>query len=231
MSYTVAPDVTTSSLAISNSGTSDAGLTHPRSRARARRHHPRIGPRKQRCQPEVRGPQPDRVRGKLTEPLQQAIAGGSELMQRRVHDDVVAADVQQREIEPQTGVETRADLGDRSGDVRARDSYVDDVGVRIVGCEQAGDGLLGQRRTDTHTVLSPRISTVTPFADSRRSKRCPALAKRRARSTRRTKTAASSSTPTSVNEDSSNAAVATLLSLDKAALVRGVIRFAKRFEG
>ncbi|HEV8211184.1 MAG TPA: hypothetical protein VGP77_13725 [Vicinamibacterales bacterium] len=39
--------------------------------------------------------------------MQQAIAGGSELMQRRVHDDVVAADVQQREIEPQTGVETR----------------------------------------------------------------------------------------------------------------------------
>jgi hypothetical protein len=136
--------------------------------------------------------------------------------------------VQQREIEPQTGVETRADLGDRSGDPRARDSYVDDVGVRIVGSEKPGDGLLGQRRTDTHTVLSPRISTVAPFADSRRSKRCPALAKRRARLTPRKKTAASSSTPTSVN---SNAAVATLLSLDEAALVRGVIRFAKRFEG
>ena len=72
-------------------------------------------------------------------------------MQWRVGDDVVAADVQQREIEAQAGLETHADLGDRVGDARARHGYVDDVGIRIVGSEQPGDRLLGPRRTDAHT--------------------------------------------------------------------------------
>ena len=46
--------------------------------------------------------------------------------------------------------DTPADLRDRAGDARAGDGYVDDVGVRIVGSEQPGDGLLGPRRTDAH---------------------------------------------------------------------------------
>jgi hypothetical protein len=72
-------------------------------------------------------------------------------MQRSVGNHVVGANVQQRQIKPEASLETGADMGDRPSDPRTGNSYVHDVGVRIVGGEQAGDRLLGQPRTDADT--------------------------------------------------------------------------------
>ena len=71
-------------------------------------------------------------------------------------------------------------------------------------------------------VLSPRISTIARFAESRRSKRRPAAAKRRARPMPRQNAAISSNTPSASNE-SSKAALSAVLSFDRVVMVGGVV--------
>jgi len=117
----------------------------------ARSHDPGIGARKQRREPEVRRPQPNGACGEPAQLAHQDVAIVGKPMQWRIGDHVDAADVQQRKIEAHPGVSAPASLADRVGDACARHGDVDDVGLRIVGREQAGDRLLGPRRTDAHT--------------------------------------------------------------------------------
>ena len=132
--------------------TSGCSREHVRRGAGAQGDHPGIRPRKQRCEPEVRGP-----RAKPSGRRERELLAARCRNRRRADASGVSATTSL----PPTCSRARSNrrpasrhvrnLGDRSGDARAGDSYVDDVGVRIVGSQQPGDGLFGQLCADAHT--------------------------------------------------------------------------------
>ena len=80
-------------------------------------------------------------------------------------------------------------------------------------------------------VLSPRISIAARRADSRRSKRRPAAAKRRARPTPRQKVAASNSAPASASDAAARAPFSTALSFAADAMIRPVCQVGEAAAG
>ena len=100
--------------------------------------------------PRLGWPQPDRAGRQRLQRHHQRFAALAQLVDRRRLDDVVAAEMEDREVEVQIRVVAALGLRDGMRHPRARLADVDDVGVGEVSGKQTRNGFLGQDGADAH---------------------------------------------------------------------------------